>query len=232
MQGLPITHSLYVDSNHLKNIHIALCITSCSAHVTIVSATWHESQPGDKPTPAAKSGWISAAIVRRWSYGRSDPLPNICTAGPSVGIDQTVFAVTEDTFLNLNTGAIWQLNNTQYITFNRSLDGTPAINYYGVGSSQTLLYVSPASFYSGGAGLDYLQIAPPAVSTPSNATSNSTQPVFVTTTQAWTKAVERLYYYTELVSLQAAVTTPCSNDSRYVCTYASTSEYIFHSLMT
>ena len=142
----------------------------------------------------------------------------LCTAGPSVGIDQTVFAITEDTFLNLDTGDIWQLNNTQYITFNRSLDGTPATNYYGVGSPQTLLYVPPASFYSGGAGLDYLQIAPPAVSTPSNATSNSTRPVYVTSTQAWTKAVERLYYYTELVTLQAAVTTPCSNDSRYWCT--------------
>ena len=160
---------------------------------------------------------MSTVIVRLWSYGASDPPEcKLCTAGPSVGIDQTVFAVTEDTFLNLNTGAIAQLNNTQYITFNRSLDGTPAINYYGVGSSQTLLYVSPASFYSGGAGLDYLQIAPPAVSIPSNATSNSTRPVYLTTTQAWTKAVERLYYYTELVSLQAAVTTPCSNDSRYV----------------
>ena len=78
------------------------------------------------------------------------------------------------------------------------------------------MYVPPDSFYSGGAGLDYVQIPPPAVSTPSNATSNSTDPVYVEATQAWTKAIERLYYYTELVTLQAAVTTPCSNDSRYV----------------
>lgn len=96
----------------------------------------------------------------------------------------------------------------------------PAINSYGVGSAQTLLYVSPAAFYSGGAGLDYLQIAPPAVSTPSNTTSNSTLPVYATATQAWTKAVERLYYYTELVTLQASVTTPCSNDSRCVSAQA------------
>ena len=90
-----------------------------------------------------------------------------------------------------------------------------------------LLYVSPASFYSGGAGLDYLQIAPPAVATPSNATSNSTEPIYVTATQAWTKAVERLYYYTELVTLQAAVTTPCSNDSRYACLYVLVSQSIY-----
>lgn len=143
----------------------------------------------------------------------------IYIAGPSVGIDQSVFAVVEDTFLNLDTGDIWQLNNTQYITFNRSLDGLTARNYFGVGPNQTLQYVPPATFYSGGAGLDYQQIAPPAIATPSNATSNSTKPVYATATQQWTKVVERLYYYTELVTLQASVTTPCSNDSRCVLFY-------------
>ena len=136
--------------------------------------------------------------------------------GPSVGFDQSVFAILEDTFLNLDTGAIWQLNNTPYITFNRSLDGMVARNYYGVGANQTLQYVNASSFYSGGAGLDYQEIAAPAVARPSNATSNSTTPVYATATQAWTKAVERLYYYTELVTLQASTSTPCSNDSRSV----------------
>lgn len=138
--------------------------------------------------------------------------------GSSVGIDQSVFAILEDTFLSLSTGTIWQLNNTPYITFNRSLDGMVARNYYGVGANQTLQYVNPATFYNGSAGLDYQEIAAPATARPSNATSNSTKAVYAEATQAWTKVVERLYYYTELVTLQASTTTPCSNDSRSVTT--------------
>ena len=125
-----------------------------------------------------------------------------------------MFAVVEDTFLNLDTGAVWQLNDTPYITFNRSLDGLTASNFYGVGANQTLQYVNPATFYSSGAGLEYQQIAAPATARPSNASSNTTRPVYAEATQPWTKVVERLYYYTELVTLQASTTTPCSNDSR------------------
>lgn len=128
-----------------------------------------------------------------------------------MGIDQSVYALTDDLFFNLDSGAIWALNGTQYITFNQSLDGVRARNT-NTQSVQTLQYVSSASFFSGGAGLDYTEIPAPRTANQTNGTSNGT--VYLTSNQAWTKAVERLFYYTELVNMQASTTTPCSTNSR------------------
>lgn len=128
-----------------------------------------------------------------------------------MGVDQSVFELTEDIFFNLDNGAIWVLNGTQYITFNQSLDGVRARNP-NTQSVQTLQYVSPASFYSGGAGLDYTEIPAPRTANQTNGTSNGT--VYIAANQAWTKAVERLFYYTELTTMQASTTTPCSANSR------------------
>lgn len=132
-------------------------------------------------------------------------------AGSSVGTDQSVFALTEDIFFNLDNGAVWVLNGTQYITFNQSLDGVRATNPT-TNSTQTLQYVSSASFFSGGAGLDYTEIPAPSTANQTNTTSNGA--VYITASQDWTKAVERLFYYTELVTMQASTTTPCGTNSR------------------
>ena len=67
--------------------------------------------------------------------------------------------------------------------------------------------------FQGGAGLDYTEITVAQGANQTNGTSPSA--VYLTTSQPWTKAVERLFYYTQLVTMQAATTAPCSNDSRW-----------------
>lgn len=182
-------------------------LITCNASQTNPTQAVNISVSGASLLPATRADATSpypavqATVRESW--------PNNVT-GTSVGTDQSVFALTDEIFFNLDTGAVWVLDGTQYLTFNRSLDGVTARNP-NTRSVQTLQYVSPASFYSGGAGLDYTEIPAPRTANQTNTTSNGT--VYLNASQSWTKAVERLFYYTELVTMQASTTTPCTNDS-------------------
>lgn len=127
-----------------------------------------------------------------------------------------VFTLLENTWYDLSTGTINVLNGSVSVTFNQAQSGMNGA-----------LYIKPTDLYTTSALLPYITVGAPA----SNTTDPGTAAVSLTSSSAWTTNLEKLYYYTGLVTLEASVNGACMNKAGYP-QLASLANYLRRSLFT